>query len=211
MDAGRGTRHGGSTQSIGPVAASRVRFAPQSRSRMVPPIRLDECTRMTSILKRWFGRADVSKPSGEPKSSSDYRVDLIPALHAEHQELLALFGSLERASKSGDEVACRSALDRFTRLLQQHLLAENRHLYGYFARNTDPNPGLAQRVETMSAEMLQIGKTLHRFITTYSQGTWNASLREKLEQDIPRIGSILTHRIHEEETQLYPLYLPRAS
>src|SRR6476646_4906928 len=125
---------------------------------------------MTSILKRWFVcRSAPSEPSAEPKPRGDYRPDLIPALHAEHQELLALFGALERASKSNDEVACRTVLDRFTRLLQQHLLAENRHLYGYFSRYAHPNPNIAQRVETMSNEMLQIGKTLHHFITTYAQ------------------------------------------
>jgi hypothetical protein len=166
---------------------------------------------MTSILKRWFGGGDNKETSSVPKARGDYRADLIPALHAEHQELLALFGALERASRSGDEIACRSALDRFTRLLQQHLLAENRHLYGYFARHGDPNPKVAQRVETMSTEMLAIGKTLHRFITTYTQGTWTPALREKLRQDIPAVGSVLTHRIHEEEAELYPLYLPRAS
>jgi hypothetical protein len=167
---------------------------------------------MSSIWKRWFSRNGkkayaplASKPRG------DYREDLIPCLHAEHQELLALFGTLERASKSSDEVACRTALDRFTRLLQQHLLAENRHLYGYFARNANPNPKVAQRVETMSTEMLQIGKTLHRFVTAYAQAPWTAALREQLQQEIPVIGSVLSRRIHEEETELYPLYLPRAS
>lgn len=167
---------------------------------------------MPSIWKRWFSRDDAKADApiaSQPRG--DYRPDLIPCLHAEHQELLALFGALERASKSSDEVTCRTALDRFTRLLQQHLLAENRHLYGYFARNTNPNPKVAQRVETMSTEMLQIGKTLHRFVTAYAQAPWTAGLREKLQQEIPVIGSVLSRRIHEEETELYPLYLPRAS
>jgi hypothetical protein len=170
---------------------------------------------MIAVLKRWFGRDASNAGSHRPHSLSaargDYREDLIPTLHAEHQELLALFGALERASKSSDEIACRTALDRFTRLLQQHLLAENRHLYGYFARQAKPDPKLAQRVEAMSAEMLQIGKTLHRFITTYAQATWSVALRERLQGDLPTIGSMLSHRIHEEEAELYPLYLPRAS
>jgi hypothetical protein len=161
---------------------------------------------MTSILKRWFGGSDPKEASAAPKARGEYRADLIPVLHAEHQELLGLLGTLERASKSGDEIACRTTLDRFTRLLQQHLLAENRHLYGYFARHADPNPKVAQRLETMSTEMLSIGKALHQFITTYSQATWSSALREKLQRDIPQIGSMLSHRIHEEEAELYPLY-----
>lgn len=168
---------------------------------------------MYSLFKRWFGRNDgaANAPVPAAVARGNYRPDLIPALHAEHQELLALFGTLERASKSSDEIACRTALDRFTRLLQQHLLTENRHLYGYLSRNVPSNPNVAQRIETMSAEMLQIGKTLHRFITTYSHSTWTVALREKLQRDIPEIGSVLAHRIHEEETELYPLYLPRTS
>jgi len=167
---------------------------------------------MTSLWKRWFGgHADAREDRTQVKPRGDYRRDLIPVLHAEHQELLALFGALERASKSNDEVACRTVLDRFTRLLQQHLLAENRHLYGYFSRYAHPNPNIAQRVETMSNQMLQIGKTLHHFITTYAQTPWTDALREQLQRDIPAIGSVLAHRIHEEESELYPLYLPRAS
>lgn len=167
---------------------------------------------MIAILKRWFG-GNVAEPppAAAPKPRDNYRADLIPALHAEHQALLALFGTLERASESGDEVACRTALDRFAHLLQQHLLAENRHLYGYFARQAQADAEAAQRVETMSAEMLRIGKTLHRFITTYAQTPWTAALHEQLQRDIRRIGSVLAHRIHKEETELYPLYLPRAS
>jgi hypothetical protein len=166
---------------------------------------------MLSTLKRWFGHdasnaADPLAPGSPLNGRGDYREDLIPTLRAEHQELLALFGALERASKSSDEVACRTALDRFTRLLQQHMLAENRHLYGYFARHGDPNPRVALRVETMSTEMLQIGKTLRRFITTYAQSTWSAALRERLQREVPAIGSMLAHRIHEEESELYPLY-----
>ncbi|HEX6833880.1 MAG TPA: hemerythrin domain-containing protein [Rudaea sp.] len=164
---------------------------------------------MVFDLKRWFGQR-APAPAERPQRG-EYRPDLIAALREDHRELLALFTELDRASRRGDEAACRAALDRFTRVLQEHLLTENRHLYGYFSRHADPDPEVAQRIETMSAQMMNVGKILHRFITTYSRSTWTAALHDRLREDIRTIGQVLTHRIHEEESVLYPLYVPRSS
>jgi Hemerythrin HHE cation binding domain len=170
---------------------------------------------MLSVLKRWLGQdalagnEETALRVGARRPLSDYRPELIPALRDDHQHLLDLFTELERASERGDETACRSALDRFTRLLQDHLLTENRHLYGYFSRNPDPNPDVARQVDNMSADMMRIGKMLHRFITTYSRATWSAALVAQLRKDLSPVGEVLAHRIHEEEAVLYPLYSPR--
>jgi hemerythrin-like domain-containing protein len=167
---------------------------------------------MFSALKRWLGNAgEPSHPAKSRPLLGDYRPELIPALQAEHQELLALFAELERASQGTDETACRTALDRFTRLLQDHLLTENRHLYGYFSRHPDTNADVARQVDNMSADMMRVGKMLHRFITTYTRTTWSRALQEQMRKDLAVIGEVLTHRIHEEESVLYPLYAPRAS
>src|SRR5262249_16762254 len=91
---------------------------------------------MFSTLKRWFGQETGTHGQSRP-ARGDYRPELIPALQADHKELLALFAELERASERNDETACRTALDRFTHLLQDHLLTENRHLYGYFSRHPE--------------------------------------------------------------------------
>ena len=167
---------------------------------------------MFSTLKRWFGREAGAASAGKPRPAlGDYRPDLIPALQSDHRELLALFAELERASERNDETACRATLDRFTHLLQEHLLTENRHLYGYFSRHPRNDPEVARRVDTMSADMMRVGKILHRFITTYSRATWSHDLYAQLRRDLATIGEVLTHRIHEEESVLYPLYSPRAS
>lgn len=172
---------------------------------------------MLSLLKRWMGSDSRVRTRGAAAHerahapTGDYRPELVPGLQAEHKELLALFAELERVSEHNDEAACRAALDRFTRVLQDHLLTENRHLYGYFSRHPNPNPDLARRVDDMSADMLRIGKMLHRFITTYSRNTWSVMLHEQLRKDLRPIGEVLAHRIHEEEAVLYPLYAPRAS
>jgi len=164
---------------------------------------------MFSAFKRWLGQSDEA-PSPTHRAG-DYRPGLIPALQADHRELLALFGELERASERNDETATRTALDRFTRLLQEHLLTENRHLYGYFSRYPDGNRDVAQKVDDMSADMMRVGKILHRFITTYTRATWTSALYAQMRKDLGVIGEVLTHRIHEEESVLYPLYAPRAN
>lgn len=165
---------------------------------------------MFSALRRWLGNESASARSGKtPRVLGDYRPELIPSLQADHRELLALFTELERASEHNDENATRATLDRFTRLLQDHLLTENRHLYGYFSRHPDTDPAVARQVDTMSADMMRVGKILHRFITTYTRATWSRELHAQMRKDLGVIGEVLTHRIHEEEAVLYPLYAPR--
>ena len=168
---------------------------------------------MLNAFKRWIGFGDDSPSTADARMRphGDYRPGLIPALRADHRRLLELFGELERACEQSDELACRSALDRFTRVLQDHLLTENRHLYGYFSRHADPNPDVSRQVDAMSADMMRVGKMLHRFITTYTRATWSAALQAQLRKDLLPIGEVLVHRIHEEESVLYPLYLPRAT
>jgi hypothetical protein len=162
---------------------------------------------MFATLKRWLGN-DRPVPGVLPPDA--FRPSLIPALHADHEQLLRLFAELERASRSNDALACRSALDRFTRLLQEHLLTENRHLYGYFSRHPHPNPDVARQVDQMSADMMRVGKMLHRFITTYARATWTSELHERMRNDLREVGEVLAHRIYEEERVLYPLYGERA-
>jgi hypothetical protein len=164
---------------------------------------------MLSVFKRWFGH-DRGAGAATRRPGGEYQPELIAGLQAEHRELLGLFGELERASEQNDEGACRAALERFTRALQEHLLTENRHLYGYFARNPSVDPSVARRVDSMSGDMMRVGKILHRFITTYARTTWTSALHANLRTDLRAIGEVLSHRIHEEETVLYPLYAPRA-
>ena len=167
---------------------------------------------MLTVFKRWFGQGESRRQVAPVRrTSTDFRPDLIPVLQTEHKELLALFAEIESASERGDEIACRTALDAFTRLLQDHLLTENRHLYGYFSRHPDPLPDQARRIEDMSADMLRIGKMLHHFITTYTRVTWSELLMTQLRRDLRPIGDVLAHRIHEEEAVLYPLYAPRTT
>jgi hypothetical protein len=170
---------------------------------------------MLTVLKRLLGQSDAVVSDALPARKlltlmRRYRPGLIASLRDQHRELLGLFTDLEQASEQENASACRQALHRFARMLEQHLAIENRELYGYLLSL----PGRADsdvmtRTRMMATDMMHVGRILHRFVTAYSGPALTAEQLAQLRRDLPAIGEVLTHRIHEEETVLYPLYLPR--
>lgn len=172
---------------------------------------------MLSVFKRLLDKSAAaesqSAPSEKPHQSRPlrHRPELIANLRDQHRELLRLFADLELASERDDAKTCRWALDRFAEALESHLTVENRHLYGYLSRRNHSDPDTAQRIETMSTDMMHVGRILHRFISAYSRTAMTPARIVELRRDLRAIGEVLAHRIHEEETVLYPLYAPPAA
>ena len=172
---------------------------------------------MLSVFKRLLGqRAAAELPPARPAKVLQsllhrYRPELVATLRVQHKELLQLFADLERASEQQDRSACRWALDRFSRALQTHLAFENRHLYSYLSRQRQSDADVAQRIDMMTTDMMHVGTILHRFITTYSRAALTTEQLVQLRRDLRAVGEVLTHRIHEEEAVLYPLYAPPAA
>lgn len=170
---------------------------------------------MLTVLKRLLGQSDAGVSHALPGRKlltlmRRYRPALIASLRDQHKELLALFTDLERASEQENASACRQALHRFARMLEQHLAIENRELYGYLLSHSGhADPDVTSRIRMMSTDMMHVGRILHRFVTAYSGPALTPEQLAQLRRDLPAIGEVLTHRIHEEETVLYPLYLPR--
>jgi hypothetical protein len=170
---------------------------------------------MLTVFKRLLCQSDAGVSHALPARSllsllRRYRPGLVANLQDQHKELLALFGDLERASEQENASACRQALHRFARMLEQHLAIENRELYGYLLSHPEQvKPDLMPRVRMMSTDMMHVGRMLHRFVTAYSSPALTPEQLAQLRRDLPAIGEVLAHRIHEEETVLYPLYAPR--
>ena len=170
---------------------------------------------MLTVLKRLLGQSDAAVSHALPARKllslmRTYRPGLIAGLCGQHKELLALFTDLERACERQNASACRQALHRFARMLEQHMAVENRDLYGYLLSHTGQcDPDVTLRITTMSTDMMHVGRILQRFVTTYSSPALTPEQLEQLRRDLPAIGEVLAHRIHEEETVLYPLYVER--
>lgn len=170
---------------------------------------------MLTVFKRLLGQSDAAVSHALPARKllsflRRYRPGLIASLRDQHRALLALFTDLERASEQQNASACGQALHRFARMLEQHLAIENRELYGYLlSRPSHADQALMSRVRTMSTDMMHVGRILQRFVTAYSDPALTPEQLARLRRDLPAIGEVLAHRIHEEETVLYPLYAPR--
>ena len=170
---------------------------------------------MLTVFKRLLGQSDAGAthalPPGKLRSLlRRHRPGLIANLLDQHKELLALFSDLERAAEKENASACRQALHRFARMLEQHLAIENRELYGYLlSLRGRADSDVMTRTRMMATDMMHVGRILHRFVTAYSGPALTAEQLAQLRRELPAIGEVLTHRIHEEETVLYPLYLPR--
>jgi len=170
---------------------------------------------MLTVFKRLLGKSDAGAthalPPGKLRSLlRRHRPGLIANLLDQHKELLALFSDLERAAEKENASACRQALHRFARMLEQHLAIENRELYGYLLSHPGhADPEHMPRVRMMATDMMHVGRILHRFVAEHSRPSFTPEQLAQLRRDLPAIGEVLAHRIHEEETVLYPLYVPR--
>ncbi len=169
---------------------------------------------MLSVLKRLLGHVAVETPVPPARTlrllPHRHHPGLIEALRNQHKELLQLFADLERAAEQENDGACRAALERFARALNSHLAIENRYLYGYFARHGHPDPDISRRLEDMATDMMHVGRILHRFLGKHSRASLQPGEFAQLRRDLRPVGEVLAHRIHEEESFLYPLYAPPA-
>jgi len=59
-------------------------------------------------------------------------------------------------------------------------------------------------------EMMQIGRAVNQFVTRYEQENWNAEMKAHFLDELLGIGEVLVRRIEQEESVLYPLYMPES-
>jgi hypothetical protein len=140
-----------------------------------------------------------------------YRPDLIPQLEKEHRQLEEALSALSSAHDAGDYDECVSLLRRFTTILRAHLLKENTLLYVYLRKLLEYDEESLALVNAMRVEMQAIGRVLNQLVTDYTSSPWDADMRRRLAFDLERIRQALDARIGNEESALYPLYLPESA
>lgn len=160
-----------------------------------------------------FGKKDhaIAASNGQDtpgKAEITYKPDLIEQLKSEHRLLEKSFGALVHAQGLGDYDTCVTHLKRFTSILRAHLLKENTLLYVYLKYALQNDGESSQLVHSMRIEMQQIGKVLNQFATEYVSAPWDEEKRMHLDTDLKKIAGALQQRIGQEESVLYPLYLP---
>lgn len=138
-----------------------------------------------------------------------YDEGLIGSFEAEHQHLLKLFGVIKTAAEQNDFKLVQVRLKQFASILRGHLLTENVKLYVYLSKALANDPENKDIILSFRREMMQIGKVVNQFVTTYDRPLWSLDMREHFLPELLAIGKVLVQRIEREENTLYPLYMPK--
>lgn len=138
-----------------------------------------------------------------------YDASLIDTFEAEHQGLLKLFGMIKEAAEKDDFKLVQVKLKQFASILRGHLLTENVKLYVYLSKELAQDPENKDIIMSFRREMMQIGKVVNQFVTTYDRPAWTNDMRQHFLPELLAIGEVLVERIEREENTLYPLYMPK--
>jgi regulator of sigma D len=155
-------------------------------------------------------KVTVSKGTA-PGTQIHYHSDLVPELHEDHQQLLKLFGEIDKANQKRDHARLSRLIDEFGVLLRGHLLTENVKLYVYLQHTLANDPDNSALMQGFRTEMHSISKVVTKFLRQYSKGEWNDQRHARFAKELNRIGEVLVKRIETEEQVLYPLYMPPES
>jgi regulator of sigma D len=143
-----------------------------------------------------------------PGTKLSYDPTLIERFKGHHRSLLKLFTDIQRAADQRDFAGLTGAVERFKRVLQEHLLEENLRLYAYLTKCLESEPENHQLMRDMKSDMVEIGRKVNQFITHYTKHGIHHGNIEEFESQLETIGNILTIRIQREEESLYTLYMP---
>lgn len=137
-----------------------------------------------------------------------YDQSLIDQFEAEHQSLISLFGKIKTSAESQDFKGVQKYLKKFTSVLRGHLLTENVKLYVYLSKALANDIENKEIMMTFRQEMMQIGRVVNQFVTRYEQTIWDNDMKANFLDELLAIGDVLVRRIEQEESVLYPLYMP---
>lgn len=143
-----------------------------------------------------------------PGTHIAYSPELVDELKQEHQQLIAVFQGIAEAFGEGDLAETCRRLETFRGGILAHLLKENVRFYIYLEHALAGDPTSHALMHQFRHEMDGIGKAVVAFLTKYSEMATKPELAASFGADLNAVGSVLVQRIQNEESNLYPLYLP---
>lgn len=160
----------------------------------------------TSKLQDGHEDSEQAEDSTAPGTEIRYSPTLVDELKSEHQKLFAAYVSIKEHFERNDFATVSQQLNDFRFNLHNHLITENVRLYIYLGSITSNNKEKFEMVRSFRQEMEGIGKTALRLLKKYEAIDINQELAGPFLQDFAAIGAILTERVKNEESVLYPLY-----
>ncbi|MDP2762804.1 MAG: hemerythrin domain-containing protein [Sideroxyarcus sp.] len=147
-------------------------------------------------------------PQYAPGSEIRYSPTLVEELKSDHKDLIKLYTQIKADFDRGDYKAVPFRLDEFRVKLQGHLLTENVRFYVYIDRVHGQDEMNSELIRGFRHEMDGIGRAALAFLKKYETIGLDKDLVSAFTADFAHIGNVLTKRIKQEETVLYPLYMP---
>lgn len=170
-----------------------------------------------SIFGKLLGTKDGKEPEAVPFSAANqpvrtisYDPDLMESLLRDHGQLSACYkniGKLLQADKLGD---IRGELINFKTQLQAHILSENVRFYTYIEQSLQGDTSNLETLHDFRREMNIIARKVVDFVKRYQPtGALDDKTRLDFANHYEEAGKLLTQRLQQEESSLYPLYQPR--
>ncbi len=145
-----------------------------------------------------------------PAPGTEIRYDptLVDTLKRDHQQLLTAYGEIQAAFEDEDFELVSAQLNDFRAALHAHLLTENVRLYIYLNRQMAGDELNSDLIHGFRREMDSIGRNVLKFLKKYQTIGVDRELAPAFGRDFAAIGKVLVERIQQEESTLYPLYMP---
>ncbi len=171
------------------------------------------------FFRKMFGQNDTVESSAvseqsAPKADSArgiaYDPKLVDSLLGAHARLGGIFDRIGQAGKAGSHDEVRALLGQFKSGLQSHILTENVRFYAYVEELTRDDPDNARVMHEFRRDMNTIARKVVEFVKKYQTCTFATEAeRDAFASEYALVGELLEQRLNSEESDLYPLYIPR--
>jgi hypothetical protein len=151
-------------------------------------------------------RGSVTKTGHAQWAPISYDHDLIPQLKEEHQQLLKLYGMINRAFEKNDLALTVHYLEDFRRKVHSHFLTEGIRFYIYLEHSLPENSKAFELVHGFRQEMGAIEKDVVAFLSKHKDLGAHPDFAAQFGNDLKEVGARLVSRIRREEETLFPLY-----
>lgn len=136
-----------------------------------------------------------------------YDPDLIERLERQHGSLLALSDDIRRQTESCDFANLVENLQRFRRILREHILEENLRFYAYLTKYVALPPQDARLIREMRVEMTEIARRVNEFIEHYLKRGIDHDNIDEFERALSVVIGKVAGRFRREEETLYNRYM----
>lgn len=137
-----------------------------------------------------------------------FRPRLVAQLLQDHETLRGAMRALLDACRGRDEdaqiIGLRNVADTFRRIS----LTKSVQFYPYLRWALESDRMATIQFKAMQADLQRSMQNIETILCEYLEGPWLSATRRRLVGDIVRLAGLLGHALKQEETSVFPLYLP---